>query len=164
MLRLSGPERRNLLRFTAHQTVDGVIVNTPKGDTLPVDSPDLLTRLALSHPLRPHPRPPPPQTRRPPRRPRLPPNHRQLEQELTHPLDPPPLPRQPLPRPPRSLCGRRIDRRLLPRRRLCRPYPGHRPHRPKPLRILERDPRCRFITYDPANPLGAEPLLALMET
>jgi uncharacterized protein YcbX len=31
------------------------------------------------------------------------------------------------------------------------------------LRVLERDPRCRFITYDPDSPHTEEPLFAIMK-
>ena len=147
MLRLPAQQRRGLLAFTARHTSVGATVTTPAGRTHPVDDPMLLEALPpglrLTHQ-------PTPQTDVRPLALISLQTIQHLAASLRIPLDP-----------------RRFRANLyldLPAPFLEDTFPGRTlqigAH--ASLRITERDPRCRFITYDPANP-AADPLFALMK-
>ena len=154
MLRVSGRERRELLRFHAH----GEDVTTPDGRTMPVESPVLLEHLreylespslALTHEET-------PQTDVRPLSLISFETIRQLSEEL----------------------GTALDLRRF-RANLILDFGGEsygagfpedefvgrtlRVGAMAQIRILERDPRCRFITYDPDHPDTMEPETGLMK-
>ena len=147
MLRLPAQDRRELLRFTAWQRDAGVEVVTPAGLRLAVDSPELLAELPAGV---------------------------RLTYESTPQTDVRPL----------ALIGLRtvesvseglgvaLDARRfranllldLPEPFLEDSFVGRtlRVGSTAMLRILERDPRCRFIAFDPIDPFG-QPLIPLMK-
>ena len=151
MLRLSGAERRNLLRFTARHVPAETTVTTPDGNSYPVTSSALLQHLALQHPLQ-LTKSTRPQTDVRPLALMSFQTIAQLSTEVGTPLDPRRF-RANLylimetPFQEDSLVGCTLAIGATAR-----------------IRILERDPRCRFITYDPTNPLGTESLTPLMKT
>ena len=154
MLRVTGQERRNLLRYAARVLADGrVEVLTPSRKQLPVDSAELLRLLqglagnafALT-------REDTPQTDVRPLSLLSMQTVDSLAEELGQPLD-----------------ARRFRANLL------LDLPGGaftedelvgkavRVGETAVLAIRERDPRCRFVTYDPEAPDTAEPLFSLMK-
>ncbi len=146
MLRLRAPDRRRLLAFKALSAPAGVKVVSPGGQAMAVDSPDLLPHLPPGLRLTQEPRP---QTDVRPLALISLQTIQQLSQELGIPLDP-----------------RRFRANLL----LDLDHPFQEDEwtgrnlqigAAAKIRILERDPRCRFITFDPDQP-DAEPLTPLM--
>lgn len=146
MHRLTGQQRRNMLLFHAHTRADGsVCVTTPSGQSFDVTSPELLQhfdhpgayRLTTSDS---------PQT--------------DVRPVSIHAID--------------DLAGlsKEFGAEIDPRRfrsnlvfELSVTLTGGYLIRVGPsavLEILEPIPRCRFITYDPAEPVGADPLFGLM--
>ena len=156
MLRLTGRERREMLLYQPVLRSDGKVeVEVPTGEKLLVDSPDMLVYLATHIPDG---------------------NQFVLTQSSTPQTDVRPL----------SLISVQTIRQLSaelgqgidPRRFRANLYLDlhGEPFREDRLvgqtlrvgstaRILirERDPRCRFITYDPEAPVAADPLFALMK-
>jgi uncharacterized protein YcbX len=156
MLRLTGRERREMLAYQPLSLSDGrVEVRVPTGEQLPVESPDMiaylsahipganrftLTRTAI------------PQTDVRPLSLISVQTIHQLSQELGTELDPRRFRANLyLDVPDGPFLEDRLAGRTL------------RIGRSASVLILERDPRCRFITYDPEAPLGAEPLFSLMK-
>ncbi len=146
MLRVSGHERRELLRFAARQTGLGVLVVTPAGEELAVEDPDLLAALPGFSPTR-LTRSAMPQTDCRPVSLISLQTINQLGRELGTELD-----------------LRRFRANLY--LDLAEPFAedllvGHTLQigSTARLHILERDPRCRFITLDPDT---AEPMPQLM--
>ncbi len=147
MLRVSGPQRRNLLRYHARLTdEDEVRVLTPTGEDLAIEDPTLLgSGFTLTHQ-------PTPQTDVRPLALISVQTIQQLAQEIAEPLDPRrfranlylDLPAGPFAED--ALIGRTLSLGLT-----------------ATVLIRERDPRCRFITYDPAAPHLTDPLFALMK-
>ncbi len=152
MLRLTGRGRREILRFRAHTSASGeVTIQTPTGITYPAEDPALLhhltTLFADSHTLTLTQAPTPQTDCRPISLISL-----QTIEHLAHQLGQPLDPRRfranlylnvPEPFWEDTLVGQTI--RVGPQ---------------AVFRILERDPRCRFITLDPDT---AEPLPDLMK-
>ena len=146
MLRLRAPDRRRLLAFEARTGPQGTFVQTPDGLLFPVESPSLLTclppGLRLTYASE-------PQTDVRPLALISLQTVQQLAQELGTALD-----------------LQRFRANLL--LNLNRPFEEDswvgrtiRLGLQAEVRILERDPRCRFITFDPARP-DADPLTPLM--
>ena len=154
MLRVSGAERRALLRFRA----EGNEVLTPSGETFPIDSPALLgsMREYLGSPSLRLTRNLTPQTDVRPLSLISLQTIRLLSEELGKVLDPRRFranlildmaaaePRAEFPED--GLVGRTLQIGAV-----------------ATIRILERDPRCRFITYDPDAPDTEEPEIGLMK-
>jgi uncharacterized protein YcbX len=144
MLRVSGAQRRELLRYKARLEAGQVTVQTPTGTSLPVDDPTLLgPAFTLT-------RQPTPQTDVRPLALISLQTIQQLADELAHPLSPQRFRANfylnlPTPFAEDALVGQTL--RLGTAQILIR----------------ERDPRCRFITYHPASPHLSEPLFALMK-
>jgi uncharacterized protein len=156
MLRLTGRERREMLRYQPALRLDGrVEVRVPTGEKLLVDSPEMLAYLSNHIPGG---------------------NQFVLTRTSTPQTDVRPL----------SLISmetiRRLSaelgRRIDPRRFRANLYLelGGEPFAEDSLvgqtlrigssatiRIRERDPRCRLITYDPDAPVAADPLFDLMK-
>ncbi len=156
MLRLTGRERREMLRYQPLLRSDGrVEVRVPTGEQFLVDSPAMLAYLATHTPEG---------------------SRFILTRALTPQTDVRPL----------SLISVQTVRQLStetgqvldPRRfraNLCLDLPDGpfmedsfvgrtlRIGSTATIFIRERDPRCRFITYDPETPLAAAPLFPLMK-
>jgi uncharacterized protein YcbX len=156
MLRLTGRERRQMLRYRPALGEDGrVRVRVPTGEQLLVDSPDMLAYLATNVPEG---------------------NHFKLTKASTPQTDVRPL----------SLISLQtieqlsaeLGQRIDPGRFRANLYldlaagafsedslvgQTLRIGSTTTIFIRERDPRCRFITYDPEAPIAAEPLFALMK-
>lgn len=155
MLRLTGRERREMLRYRPRLCEDGTVeVEVPTGQRFLVDSPAMLDYLAMHAPQE---------------------NQFILTQASTPQTDVRPL----------SLISLQTVRRLSnelgqkidPRRFRANVYldlSGMSSEDSLVGRILavgsiarilirERDPRCRFITYDPDDPVAAAPLFSLMK-
>ena len=148
MLRVTGRERRELLRYHAHVTPAGVQVLTPAGETLPVDSPALLAGLTGFTPTRLTRKPVPQTDCRPLSLISLQTVDR-LSAELGAEVDP---------RRFRAnlyldlAAGPFAEDALVGQTLAIGPTAV--------IRILERDPRCRFITLDPDT---TEPDPAIMQ-
>ena len=152
MLRLTGRGRREILRFQAQTGLSGqTTVLTPTGSLHPVDDPALLThltsRFADGHTLTLTQSPTPQTDCRPLSLISLQTIH-YLAAQLGHPLDP-----------------RRFRANLylnVPEPFWEDTFVGRtlRIGTQATIRILERDPRCRFITLDPET---TEPLPGLMQ-
>ena len=156
MLRLTGRERREMLRYRPRVLADGtVMVSTPTGEDLPVESAALLAYLQQHVPEASDfslVKTGTPQTDVRPLSLISSQTVAQLGDELGEPLD-----------------TRRFRANLyldLP----AGPFTEDtlvgsilRIGSAAELLLLERDPRCRFITYDPEAPQAAEPLFALMK-
>ncbi len=154
MLRVSGSERRELLGFRAYEDQ----VSTPSGETFPIDSPALLgtMREHLRSPSLTLTRDSKPQTDVRPLSLISLQTIRQLSEELGTFLDP-----------------RRFRANLILDMAAAEPGPefpedglaGHalRIGAVATIRILERDPRCRFVTFDPDRPDTEEPKTGLMK-
>jgi uncharacterized protein YcbX len=155
MLRLTSRERREMLRYQPIVQPDGSVeVRVPSGEQFLVDSPAMLAYLAahlpernkliLTHAAT-------PQTDVRPLSLISVQTVRQLSTEMSQEIDPRrfranlylDLPDTPFKED--SFVGRTI--RIGPTATIC---------------IRERDPRCRFITYDPEDPL-IDPLFSLMK-
>lgn len=147
MLRVSGAQRRELLRYRAWLDEEGsVLVTTPHGNTLSVDSPALLgPGFALT-------RAETPQTDVRPLS--------LISVQTIHELS--------------RECGQELDPRRFRANLIVDLSAGAFSEDALAGRILrlgddatilirERDPRCRFITYDPAAPQATAPLFALMK-
>lgn len=145
MLRVSGSQRRELLHYQARLARTGEVrVLTPTGDDLLVDDPALLgPSFILTRELT-------PQTDVRPLSLMSLQTVRQLSDELGTALDPRRFRANLL----LDLSGGPFAEDAWEGRML---QIGS-----ATLRIRERDPRCRFIAYDPAAPL-AEPLFGLMK-
>ena len=154
MLRVTGQERRELLRYKAQMRPDGrVEILTPPGEALPVEAAALLRQLeALAgHAFT-------------------------LTQEDVPQTDVRPLSLLSLQTVDRlsEELGQQIDARRF-RANLLLDLPGGafcedelvgktlRLGADAVIAVSERDPRCRFITYDPDAPGTTEPLFALMK-
>lgn len=147
MLRVTGAQRRELLRYGARLDPSGKVrVLTPQGRDVPVDGPGLPgPAFTLTHQ-------PTPQTDVRPLSLISLETIAELSRELGQRLDPRrfranfylTLPAGPFAED--AFVGRTL--RLGPIATIL---------------VRERDPRCRFITYDPAAPHVAEPLFALMK-
>jgi uncharacterized protein len=156
MLRLTGRERREMLRYEPILLPDGTVdVRTPTGESLRVDSEALLvylqshipavSSLSLTHAAR-------PQTDVRPLSLISLQTVQQLSEELGEPLDPRRF-RANLhldltdgPFTEDSLVGRTVRIGNI-----------------ATLKILERDPRCRLITYHPETPHSSPPLFSIMK-
>ncbi len=156
MLRLTGRERRQMLLYQPHLCADGrVEVRVPTGERFPVGSPSMVAYLethipdagkfTLVHAAT-------PQTDVRPLSLISLQTVQQLSMEMGLVLDPRrfranlylDLPGGPFSED--SFVGRTL--RIGPTAEVF---------------VLERDPRCRFITYDPEDPLSAPPLFTLMK-
>jgi len=156
MLRLTGRERREMLRYEPILSPDGAVdVRTPTGQFFQVDSQDLLvylqshipdvSSLSLTQATT-------PQTDVRPLSLISLQTVQQLSQELGEPLNPRrfranlhlDLPAGPFTED--TLVGRTI-----------------RIGNTATIKILERDPRCRLITYDPEAPHSSAPLFSIMK-
>lgn len=149
MLRVAGRERRELLRFAARHTCQGVQVTTPAGDSFSVDDPRLIQSLPGFSPTRLTCESEPQTDCRPVSLIGLQ-TIRELGKELGMTLDP-----------------RRFRANFY--LNLAEPFAedqfvGHTiaigPQ--VRLRILERDPRCRFITLDPETTEAHPALMKLL--
>ena len=145
MLRVTGPQRRELLRY--HATLNGhhqVRVRTPTGQDLAVDDPNLLgSGFTLTSSAT-------PQTDVRPLALISLQTIQQLAAELEQPLDPQ-----------RFRANLYLD---LPHAFAEDAFVGRKLQIGTAVVLVkERDPRCRFITYDPAAPHLTEPLFALMK-
>ncbi len=153
MLRVTGQERRNLLRYEAHVLPNGQVeVLTPSGDRLPVESAELL-RMLQGHTG----------------------NAFALTRANTPQTDVRPLSLISLQTVERLAeeLGQALDERRF-RANLLLDLPGGAFHEDAlvgktvkfgemaVLAVRERDPRCRFVTYDPEAP-DTEPLFGLMK-
>lgn len=146
MLRVTGAQRRELLRYHARLDATGnVLVRTPAGLDLPVDDPSLLGPGFLLT------QKPTPQTDVRPLSLISLQTVAQLSAELGEPLDPQ-----------RFRANFYLD---LPAGAFAEDLLVGSTVRlgGATVRIRERDPRCRFITYAPAAPHSTPPLFALMK-
>ena len=146
MLRVSGPQRRDLLRYRAYldqQNLTRVI--TPQDTDLAIDDPNLLGphfSLTYEHT---------PQTDVRPLALISTQTIQQLAAELDHPLDPL-----------RFRANLYLDCPTGPFTEDTWVGRTVRIGATATILIRERDPRCRFITYDPTDP-QADPLFTLMK-
>jgi hypothetical protein len=156
MLRLTGRERRQMLLYQPVLRLDGrVEVGVPTGEKLLVDSPEMLDYLTthfpdgnqfvLSKALT-------PQTDVRPLSLISMQTIRQLSAELGKGIDP----RRFRANLYLDLCGESFHEDSLVGQTL-------RVGSTATILIRERDPRCRFITYDPEAPVAADPLFVLMK-
>lgn len=156
MLRLTGRERRQMLLYQPVLRLDGgVEVGVPTGEKLLVDSPEMLDYLTthfpdgnqfvLSKALT-------PQTDVRPLSLISMQTIRQLSAELGKGIDP----RRFRANLYLDLCGESFREDSLVGQTL-------RVGSTATILIRERDPRCRFITYDPEAPVAADPLFVLMK-
>jgi uncharacterized protein len=155
MLRLTGRERREMLRYQPRMRLDGTVdVRVPTGERLAVDSPAMLSylethgsgtsRFVLTQESA-------PQTDVRPLSLISIQTIRQLSMDMGHQLDPR-----------RFRATLYLDLAAGPFSEDSLVGRTFRIGSTATIAIRERVPRCRFVTYDPEDPVFAEPLFSLM--